>query len=382
MPTLEQCVGNPEMFPVLSRWDYFNHAGVSPWARPVVEAVEKFVGSFGLDCFLTDAWFNLADQVRSLCAKLVNASFDEVMVVRNTSDAIAMVASAIDWKKGDRIVLPEAEYPSNVYPWMDAAQRHGCELVMVKEHVGADGRSFTSEDELIAAASAPGTTVLAVSHVQWATGQLIDLAKLGAFCRSRGVLLAVDVIQSAGVVPIDVVKMNADFLFAGGHKWLMSPPGGGFMYVRKELIGGMNSPLVGWLSVVDPMDWRIKFTRRPDAGRFETGTHALASLAGMKASLELMMEVGIDHINRQVASLGRQLEAGAIKKGYQIATPEKGPYSGSLCFTGGPLGVEEMVKFLRTNHKIEICTRMGRLRFSPHFYNSAEQVERMIAALP
>jgi cysteine desulfurase / selenocysteine lyase len=381
MPTLAQCVGNADLFPVLRKWDYFNHAGVSPWASTVTAAVQKFVDTFSVDCFMSEPWFNLGDQVRSLVAKLINAYADEIVVMRNTSDGIAAVASAIDWKAGDVVVLPSAEYPSNVYPWMDAAERHGVKLVMVEERVQTDGSSRTDEQEIIDAARQHGARLIAVSHVQWATGQRMDLAKIGNYCQSSGTLLAVDVIQSAGAVPIDVRAMNIDFAFAGGHKWLMGPPGAGFLFVRRERTSALNSPLVGWMSVINPMDWSLKFTRRPDAGRFETGTHAFSALAGFKASLELLLDVGIENINAHVVKLGRLLEAGARAKGYQITTPQAEHRSGSLCFTGGPMNVDDTVKHLRANHRIEISTRMGRLRFAPHLYNTEEQVGRMVAAL-
>lgn len=376
MRDLATIVGNAEMFPVLARWEYFNHAGVSPWPRPTIDAVASFAQQFGLDCFNTVPYFNLVDQCKSLLRSLVNAEHvDEIAIIRNTSDGLGMIGSAIDWQKGDRIVTAACEYPSNVYPWMDAARRHGCELVMVPEVQRDDGTVRVSEDAIIQACDHPRTRMLALSHVQWASGQRMDVEKLGAFTSSRGILFVVDAIQSLGVVPVDVRRAKIDFLVSGGHKWLMCPPGAGVMYVRRELIERFASPVVGWNSVENPMDWRIKFDLRRDAGRYEPGTHAFACLAGMKSSLELLVEVGIDAIFAHVKSLGDRFARRASEAGYRVVSA-RDVASGAVCFEPKPgQDPEALVRMLRKEKRIEIAARMGRLRFAPHLYNTHEQAE-------
>ena len=239
-----------------------------------------------------------------------------------------------------------------------------------------------SEDELIAAADHPRTKVLAISHVQWASGQRIDIDRLGAFCRSRGILFAVDVIQSLGVVPVDVKKSNVDFLFSGGHKWLMSPPGAGVLFCRRELTARINPPTVGWLSVVNPYQWELNFQRKPDASKFEIGTHAFASLVGLRTSVEFLLSIGIDAIHQQVRALGDQFASAARSKGYTVVSPRDGEVSGAVCFTSPTHKPGAIVHRLRSEHRTELASRSERVRFAPHFYNTAEQVDRLITNLP
>lgn len=383
---IQHYIGNADVFPILTRWAYFNHAGVSPWPMATVRAVAEFASGFGIDPYLTRNWFDEAETLRPLLGKLINADIDEIAFMRNTGDAISAVSSGLRWEKGDRIVSANIEYPSNVYPWMDVCERHGTELISVEERIDGEGVARVSEDELLDAASHHRTKLIAISHVQWASGQRMNLEKIGRFCKERGILFAVDVIQSLGVVPVDVKACHIDFLFSGGHKWLMSPPGAGLLYCRRELLERVTPPAVGAMSVVNPMKWELNFTRSTTATRFETGTHAFACLIGMKASIELLLQIGIDDIHTQVKSLGDAFAEGARKKGYVIATPRGGTagheVGGAVCFTSPTMKPNDVVNRLRSEHKTELAARSGRLRFAPHFYNTMDQVDRLLDVLP
>ena len=379
---LSAYLGNADAFPILKEWDYFNHAGVSPWAPETIQAVNDFNAEFGRVTLQKTNWFGLLEGVREELAGFINAQKHEIAFTRNTGDAISIIAAGIDWKAGDRVVVASCEYPSNVYPWMDARDRHGVEVISVEEKTDADGIARVEEDDLIRACEHHRTKLLAVSHVQWTSGQRMDLNKLGAYCREKGILFAVDAIQSLGVVPVDVQAAQIDFLFSGGHKWLMAPPGSGLIYCRQELIERINSPMVGAASVINPWRWEINFVRSPDALRFETGTPAFASLFGLGAAVKVLKSVGIDVINAQVKSLGHQFAIGARAKGYTVITDRSGAVGGAVCFTSPAGNPDELVKVLREKHKVELAARRGRLRFSPHFYNTSEQVDRALAALP
>jgi len=380
IPLIDTLPGDINTFPSLAKYDYFNHAGVSPWPRATIDAVSAFASDFGVNTWIGHDWSAVERETRERLAAMINASTDEVAIIRNTGDAISQIAMGIDWKNDDVIVTSSAEYPSNVFPWMEAARRHGCKVELVPERTEATGSSRVSEDELIEVASKPNVRLLAISHVQWGSGQRMDLDKLGAFCRSRGILFSVDVIQSLGIVPIDVRRSNIDFLMAGGHKWLMSPPGAGVLFCRHELIDQINPASVGWLSVINPMKWELNYTLRPEAGRFETGTPALGSLVGLNASLRLLLDVGISSIHQRVTTLGDYFADELLKKGYTLATPRTGLNGGSVCFTRTGVDPAETVKRLH-DHKIEIATRTARLRFSPHFYNTKDQVNRLLERL-
>jgi cysteine desulfurase / selenocysteine lyase len=376
MPQLLDIVGNAEEFPILNDWHYFNHAGVSPWPMRTIRAVRAFAESFGVDCFQSHNPDETVAELRALLARLLNAEFDEIAIVRNTGDGLSQIALGLHWNAGDVIVVPQCEYPSNLYPWMEACRRFGCKLVEVPERIGPDGVARVHETELIDTARAHRAKLLAVSHVQWASGQHMDLNRLGAFCRDAGVLFCVDAIQSLGVVPVDVNQSHIDFLVSGGHKWLMSPPGAGVLFCRRQLLERIHPPAVGWLSVVNPYRWETNYTLRTEAGRFETGTHAYACLVGMKHSVEFLLQLGIQNIHQHVQSLGEQFINHLQGNGFIIATPRKPLTAGAVCLTHPNLDPEKTVRRLRKEHRIELAARAGRLRFAPHCYNTESQTAR------
>ena len=197
---------------------------------------------------------------------MMNAHRDEIDFIKNTSEGVATVAAGIAWNAGDRIVTTNVEYPANMYPWMDLARRFGAELVTVPEIDNPDGSRVVALDALLAAADHPRTRLLALSHVEYASGQRHDLAAIGSFCRSRGILFCVDAIQSMGVLPLDVGAMNIDYLSADGHKWLLGPEGAGVFFCRRELLGKTRPLAIGWMNVINDQDYgHYDITHKEDA---------------------------------------------------------------------------------------------------------------------
>ena len=282
---LSDLVGNEDLFPVLAKRDYFNHAGVSPMPRAVGDAVRLFLDHFQTDAIIGFDFPKPLDTLRRAAADVINASSDEIAIVSNTSEAVSLVALGIELRPGDRVVINDGEYPANVYPWHEACRRVGAELVSVPEVTSDDGHTLVREDDLIAACDHPKTKLLAVSHVQWGTGQRMDAKRLGTFCRGRGILFSLDAIQSMGVVPIDVEAMKVDFLQAGGHKWMLGTMGAGVLYVRQGLLDTLRPATVGWGSVVEPFKWeQIDYTLRPTAHRYEYGSPAFAPIVAVVAA--------------------------------------------------------------------------------------------------
>jgi selenocysteine lyase/cysteine desulfurase len=276
------------------------------------------------------------------------------------------------------------EYPTNMYPWMDVAKRHGVDLIAVPEQSGANGVKATPMERILEAAAKPGVKMVAISHVEFGSGQRHDLAALGSFCREREILLVVDAIQSFGAVPIDVAAMKIDYLSAGGQKWLLSPEGTGIFYCRKELLERTPPLTVGAWNVVHAMDFEhYDFTLRPDAGRFESGGANVAGLMGMAMSLEMFAALGITAISERIKVITDRLIAGLTGKGYTIACPRDGEqWSGIVSFASGKHAHLEIAEKLKQEHRIEVVVRHGRLRVSPHFYNTEKQIDRLVQLLP
>ena len=222
LPPLPPSLDLAAEFPSLKNWAFFQHSGVSPMPKRAADAMRKYIDQSESDAYLTGAWYKHAELTRQRAAKLLNADPKEIAFIKNTSEGLAFVAGGFDWKPGDEILSTRSEYPANVYPWMSAAKRYGAKHVMVPER--PDGR-IPPED--LFAAVTPNTRMIAISHVQYASGFRADLAAIGDFCTTHKaprptsgtdkILFCVDAIQSMGAFPVDVKAMHIDYLSAGAN---------------------------------------------------------------------------------------------------------------------------------------------------------------------
>lgn len=375
-------IGNPEEFPILREWDFFNHAGVSPLPRRASDALRLYAQQAEKQTYLFSNWYDSIEKTRKIAAKLINAHRDEIAFIKNTSEGISTFARGVDWNAGDVIVTTGVEYPANVYPWMEIERTHGVKLIRVPEEIDDDGAARVKLEAILKAASDPKCRMITISSVQYASGQRHDLHALGRFCRDNNKLFCVDAIQSIGVLPIDVQSMHIDYLAADAHKWMMGPEGIGFMYVRRELIEKTRPLAVGWLSVINPLDYGdINYTLKPDATRYECGTLNVPGILAMGASLELLDAIGIDQISKRVHHLSQYAVNALKSKGCQIVSPRtEEEWSGGVCFTIANCNQQYLVSLLRRGGK-EIALREGRLRISAHYYNTEEQVDRLMERL-
>ncbi len=377
LPALPASFKVESEFPIVRRWTFFNHAGVAPISARAAAAIGEFAQQARDDAYLTGHWYRRAEVVRRLSARLINAAPEEIAFVKNTSEGLSFVANGLDWKPGDRIVSSSVEYPSNVYPWMAVAQRHGVRHVMVPEKNGR----IELEDVLAAASDGP-TRLLALSQVEYASGFQHDLRRIGQFCRSRGIYLCVDGIQACGALPVDVQGMNIDFLSADGHKWMLGPEGAGFFFCRRELLDRLR-PEIGWMNVINADDYgHYDFTLKPDARRFECGSYNIGGLLGLGASLELILEVGMETITGRLLALTDYLCERLADKGYRVVSSRRaGEQSGIISFTSRKHDQHQLIGWLQ-DQRIVIVLRENRLRASPHFYNSIADMDRLVDALP
>jgi cysteine desulfurase / selenocysteine lyase len=384
MTAIDSFVGNAEAFPILSHWHFFNHAGVAPCPQAGADAMKHFCDELRNGVYLGTRWYADIEILRRSAARLMNAEASEVCFVKNTSEGICTVAKGIDWQFGDRIVTTNIEYPANIYPWMEVSRRHGAELVMVEEITNADGRREVPLQAILQEIEKPRTRLVALSHVEFASGQRHDIAAIGRACRERGVLFCVDAIQSLGVLPVDVKAMCIDYLAADGHKWLLGPEGAGVFYVRQDLQDRTRPLAVGWMNVINADDYGdYDYTLKADARRYECGSYNIVGLLGLKASLELLAGIGTDALAARLKTLTDRLIAGLQRKGYDIVSPRgQGQWSGIVSFTSKTHPHQPIVPSLRKDHRTEIALREDRLRASPHFYNTETQIDRLIDLLP
>ena len=362
-------------FPVTGKYLYLDHAGVAPMPLRVKTAVERFLTESNEGgSFQYPRWVQQISEIRQACARLVNAGPDEIAFVKSTSHGLSIVAQGLDWRPGDNVLIYEKEFPSNIYPWLNLRSKG----VEVRTIPARDGRIDLNDLGQLMDAR---TRLLAVSAVQFSNGFRADLKKIGARCREKQVLFCVDAIQSLGIIPMDVKGSHIDFLSADAHKWLLGPEGIGIFYCRKELIGQLSPPLIGWKSVRNEFEFdRPELLLKTNALRFEEGSMNLMGVVGLGAALSLLFEVGIEHIEQRVLDLGDLIMQEAVKRGYRVLTPggrhERG---GNITFSGSfdPAAMWEALK----EKNIMVNARGGGIRVSPHFYNTGEEIAELFNAV-
>ncbi len=365
------------LFPICDEHIHFNHAGVASMSVRVRAAVEHVLQVMSEEGFAFDDYTETLDQLRSSLAGLVGVTPDQVSITRGTAHGISLLARGLDWKDGDNVVGARLEYPANLFPWM-ATRDRGVELRLVEP---VDGRVTP---EAVLSLVDGRTRVVALSFVEFWNGYRVDLAEIGAECRKRGVILAVDGIQGLGVLPFDLESMNADFVAAGAGKWLTGPPGVGFTAWRPELLERIDPLLVGTGSMEDPANYfQPTFKYAGTARKFEESAISWLDVAAFGAAVGLLLEVGIDVIEKHVLGLARRLAEGLVERGFNIVEPwprEPDESSGIVSFNRP--GVTE-VELLRDLKAAGVITRTHRdfVRLSPHFYNTEEEVDRVLEVL-
>ncbi len=365
-------------FPVTRQLAYLNHAGVAPVSTRVVEALARFSreaserGAFDYDAFF-DAE---VERVRGRAARLVGADPGEIAFVKNTTEGLGLVATGLDWRRGDRVLSCDLEYPSNVHAWT-ALRPQGVETVLLR---GRNGRLPIEDVEQ--ALRVPSVRLLSVSSVQFGSGFRSDLAELGRLCRDRGVLFCVDAIQSLGCLPLDVETCGIDFFAADGHKWLCSVEGCGILYVARRVLERVQPRILGWRSMVHDHDFdRYDVDLKRNAGRFEEGTPNVPGIFALGAAIDLWLEVGVPAIAGRVLALTDRLVAGLERRGAELLSARgASESSGIVSFRWPGEAPERTAERLRARF-IFVVSRRGGVRASPHVYNHEDEIDALVEAL-
>lgn len=364
-------------FPFLERLTYFNHGSIAPLSVPVQRAIDRGIQAQVMGTLGRSIWRSPIAPLREKIARLINAEPEEIAIVRNTVEGISTVAAGVMWREGDNVVCNDLEFPANVYPWWNLKQRFGVETKMVANR---EGRVLI--DDLIASVDRQ-TRLITISFVQFSNGFRADLDRLGSFCRERQILLHVDGIQGVGPCVIDVKRSNVDFLACGAHKWLLGPIGIGFLYVRRELIPELWASEVGHLGVKQNVKVYREYslTFRDSAEKFEGGVHNYAGAFGFDKSLELFHLVGPNLIAARIERLTDQLCEGITKRGYRLMS-HRGPgeKSGTVSFVHDTRPVTDVYHQIM-DAGIYVTISEGMIRVAPHFYNTPEEIDRLIGVL-
>ncbi|HUL49334.1 MAG TPA: aminotransferase class V-fold PLP-dependent enzyme [Gemmatimonadales bacterium] len=366
-------------FPWTADTVYLNNASIGPIPERTRRALDEFTAKRTAPHLLPDRDLQGGLQsAREAVAQLINAEPGEIALTTNTGFGLHVAARALPLQPGDVVLVSDREFPANVYPWL-LLKKQGIEV----ELAPCTTEGWPDEDYLVERLVDPRVRVLAVSWVQFSTGYRVDLGRLGAACRANGTFLVVDAIQGVGNSVLDVRETPVDLLACGGQKWLLSPWGSGFLYVRRELVRVLEPVVTGWMAFEGTddfsrlTDYNTNF--RADARRFEMITLPYQDFYGMTSSVRLLAELGIRDIAEHTRALHEPVIHWAKERGVRIASAEDEAHrSAIICLA--PERAAEAYHAIKRNH-IVCSLREGAIRLSPHCFNTVEEMERVLDVL-
>ena len=365
-------------FPELGETIYLNSASTGPLPERSRRALEIFNQRRGAPHLLPDEEvFAMLDHSRSLIARLLNASADEIALTTNTTFGINLAAMGLPLEPGDVVVFSDREFPANAYPWLSLIERG-----VVVDRVPVTASGWPDEDRLVERMHDPRVRVVAVSLVQFSNGYAVDLARLSAESRATDTWLVVDGIQGVGQRPLDLKQTPVDVLAVGGQKWLLGPWGTGFAYVRRELLASLRPPVIDWMAYDGTDDFtrltEYQDTLRDNARRYELITMPYQDFDAFNRSLELVLEHGVPAIAEHVRSLQEPLIQWARDRGVRIVSPLDQHRSAIVCVA--PEHARASYDALRQAGVIA-SFREGSIRLAPHLFNSMDEMERVVEVM-
>ena len=364
-----------DLFPVTEKFTFLNNAAESPLNRSTEARIQEYLATALSAPHTRPAGEDVRREVRRLLAELLGGAQVDYALVSSTCQGLAIVANGLDWQPGDNVVVPASEHWSNTFPWL-ALQARGVEVRFVP--LEADNSILP---ERVEALVDQRTRVVAHALVQFSTGFRADLPRLSAIAHAKNALLVIDGIQGAGCCPVDMVADGVDVFCAGGFKWLLGMPGTGFVYIAGAAAARIR-PTVPGMFAAGPSNKELVF--HADARRFESGSISYSLFHGWAAGLAVLKDLGVDRIFRRNMALSAQLLAGlAAKPHLQLVSPSKneGERSQVVVVTLGSAQRNGALCARLLEAGVVVANRSEGVRISPNFYNTEEEVERLLSLL-
>jgi len=368
-------------FPICEEKIFLAHAAVTPLPRAVAEAMASYATQSSRMPQEFSEVLRDFRTTRQLAAQLIGARWEEIALLGPTSLGLSLFANGVEWRQGDELVCYGDDYPANVYPWLELERRG----VVVHRLQSEQPGEITLG--MVEAALTPRTRMVALASCHFFSGRRLDVEGIGKLLHSRSILFALDAIQTLGAFPLDVVKAHVDMLSADAHKWLLGPMAMGIVYVAERHFETVRPTLLGAWNVHSPKfltQESIEFV--PTAQRYEPGVLNASGVYGMKAALELLLDVGIETVAARLLELKALMLEILLPLGFQLVGPASGPYASGITTVWHP-SVAASVLFRRLEEKgVSASLRFDRagneyLRFSPHFYNTTVELRRVGAVL-
>jgi selenocysteine lyase/cysteine desulfurase len=386
---LRATFGDRSLFPDLADRVYMNHGAISPPSLAVRRAMIEVLTSYasvGAAAFLR--WAAQRAELRSKLGRLIGVRGEDVALMPNTTRGMVDVALCFPWRRGDRVILFEGEFPANVTPWQRAAELFELEVGWVPAAAFAEDQE-QGMDRLRRELER-GARLVAVSAVEFQTGLRMPVEAMATLCHDAGAELFVDAVQCCGAVPLDAGAAGIDYLAAGAHKWLMGVEGAGFLYVRGDRVEALRPNVAGWLSHEDAVGFLLRgpgllrYDRpiKKQAGLFEGGNSNTAGLAGLEASLDLILALGVPAIFAHVNGILDALEAGLSERGFESVRSRDPRRRSCTLSLLPPRGVDVVDLHRRLAGRGVACSIPdGLLRFTPHWPNHVAEVAFVLEAV-
>jgi selenocysteine lyase/cysteine desulfurase len=362
-------------FAVTQRYAYLDHASLGPMPRRTIDVIARRLREQGEQGSLVHAELHeVAESCRASYADFIGARAEQVGYAANTSAGMSTLAAAIDWRAGDQVIVPAIDFPSAVLPWMTLGAR-GVEVLRVPCE---DGRVLAGE---LLGACGPRTRLVCASWVQFSSGSVLEVAELGEACRRRGILLVLDGIQAVGVLPIDVAALPIDAMVTHSYKWMLGPQGVGWLYIADGLRDRLRLPAAGARSVTPRASY---FDHRleplPGAARFETGILPFHLIAGVASSLELLRQAQAMGAHAHVAYLVAHLVEGLQRAGCHVmGGADRRRFQAGIVAFIPPSGQAGHCRQGLLEAGIVTAEREGCVRVAPHFYNTLDEIDALVA---
>lgn len=354
---------------------FLNHAATSPVGNTTIERM-KFVAD-QMQRPLSEhfyPWLGIIEDTRRRLSELIHCHPTEITFCQNTSSALSLVALAIPWKAGDKVLAPFDEFPSNIYVWQNLKTK------------GVDFEFFNCPKgipviEVLKKTNLENVRLISISAVSYLTGRLYELKEIADFCHAHNIYVCFDAIQAIGATPFDIQQIDADFVASGGQKWLLGSIGTGFVYVKKELLENLLVPFVGWTSVKYPEDFSLKeLDLASDVTRFEPGLPNILPIAALNQSLCDLSAIGWEKIYQQIKSHTLYLTQ-ALEEQKISALANTNQQAGIVSFeVPEKLDLAKFSQYCKKN-KIHLTQRENYIRISPHFYNTQEELDKLLYGL-
>jgi kynureninase len=363
-------------FPITERLNYLNNCSLTPMPRRARRALEEYAtlwSEWGGRAWYSH-WMNELEALRADFAFVLGADPDEIALQPGVSTALVAVASAMDYATRDTVVVTDIDFPTDGHVFLARAHQG----VKVRFVHSPDGISVPLD--AFADAIDERTALVCTGHVFYASGAIQDVAAIARLCHAKGALLLVDAYQSIGAFPFDVHAANVDFLAGGTLKWLMGGPGMAFLYVRRDLAPRLRPTALGWWSQADPFSFDVQhLDLPPTARRFEYGTPSVPTAYAARAGIALLREVGITRVRQRHQRLSQRLVDGALANGLRVRCPIDAEQRTSIV-TIAHAHPHAAVDALRARGII-VDSRPGVVRFSPHIFNTEDEIDAAVAAM-